>query len=1010
MAGDVVTGAKHASAMRTAFAELDISAFFCIQGIPTVAILFEPEPQQPRIDHLHKSLWNQGLASLLLIISTKEVRAYSLISKPIENFEKSKDKRLIEILDLVTDSLEVLNLIPNVESGRYFINNAACFSTEQRVDNVLLGNLVEVHKRLIALDMTPSQTEALLMQIMFLAYLEDRQIVTPDYIKSVSNDDNVISLETLLKAGNVKLFNALFNRLNRDFNGDLFLSPCSFEQSKECEITAIHLDLLWLFRSGMVELESGQGRFWPYDFSFIPVELISAVYDRFLGIDPEDKRRTGAFYTPSFLASLTVNQSVEIISHNRLLESSFLAIDPSCGSGIFLVQLFERIVEVWRLENNEEIPTWEFLISTVLKINGQDKDKRAVRVAAFSLYIALLEQADSQDISTHLKNGKLLPTLMGNSLRALDFFDGSSAFKEYDLIIGNPPWVSRKHQENKSALDWCQKQKKEIPGKEVAWAFAWKSLEHLKPNGIVAFLLPAMGFLVNHNKNTVNTRSRWMKDIRFERVINFSDLRYQLFESAIRPTALCVYRPRNEGEGEYRFDYWCPKADLHLRNKRLITLSSADYGKVRSDEVIRDYKVLKRYLWMKNPDLKLFSWLDTLPKLHDRTQTYREKLSERNEHVKKWIIGKGFERLNPNSSSINPARGVHSNIIGSIPHLDNENLSRWTLPNLEFKPFPDSIVRRRGVEEVFEGPHVLISRGVTASGRLRCAYVEESMTFLDGIYGLSFPSTDVYISKLLTVILNSSLASWFLFHSSASPGMERPEIKGKEMLQLPFPLPEECQNPVKAKNACDEIVSIIDQLHHKDETLQLETSLECLEAQFDQLVYQYYGLDDSEIHVIEDFMKFILPSVQPAKNSYPPLWKVPSEEQQICYADSIISSIQEWLDSDFVTARLYRGASDLALIRLTVTPDKPDKKISIVDNDDEFNETLRKIRRSLPRNLSSNFQLYPDLRIFINDDLYLVKPKTVRFWLRTTAQDDADALAAELYSFRSSAEGVNSSL
>ena len=77
------------------------------------------------------------------------------------------------------------------------------------------------------------------------------------------------------------------------------------------------------------------------------------------------------------------------------------------------------------------------------------------------MYIALLEQADSQDISTHLKNGKLLPTLMGNSLRALDFFDGSSAFKEYDLIIGNPPWVSRKHQENKSALDWCQKQKKE---------------------------------------------------------------------------------------------------------------------------------------------------------------------------------------------------------------------------------------------------------------------------------------------------------------------------------------------------------------------------------------------------------------------------------------------------------------------------------------------------------------------------------------------------------------------
>ena len=80
-----------------------------------------------------------------------------------------------------------------------------------------------------------------------------------------------------------------------------------------------------------------------------------------------------------------------------------------------------------------------------------------------------------------------------------------------------------------------------MPGKEDAWAFVWKSLRHLREGGIVAFLLPAMAFLHNHAKAAVSARKRLVQDVRIFRIINFADLRFQLFEGAVRPAAWFIF-------------------------------------------------------------------------------------------------------------------------------------------------------------------------------------------------------------------------------------------------------------------------------------------------------------------------------------------------------------------------------------------------------------------------------------------------------------------------------------
>jgi hypothetical protein len=119
---------------------------------------------------------------------------------------------------------------------------------------------------------------------MFIAYLEDRKIVTPAYFAAVT-EKSAKSFSALLETGNVNLFRSFFRTLHADFNGDLFVAPCSFEATgKVPEVTSAHLSILARFRSGREQMaHSGQQRFWGYDFRYMPIELVSAVYDRFLG-------------------------------------------------------------------------------------------------------------------------------------------------------------------------------------------------------------------------------------------------------------------------------------------------------------------------------------------------------------------------------------------------------------------------------------------------------------------------------------------------------------------------------------------------------------------------------------------------------------------------------------------------------------------------------------------------------------------------------------------------------
>ena len=253
------------------------------------------------------------LASLLLVAASNSIRVYSLWHRPVvgtANLPSNQDKRLVEILDLTSEALSALtgtNLISSIESGQYFENHQAAFDRRTRIDSTLLNNLRITHQNLVKKDLSSDAARALLLQIIFIAYLEDRKIIDAEYYAAALPGENIHSLAGVLGQGDESVLSRLFFVLRRHFNGDIFYAPSSFDPTGEVPpLHEEHLAVLALFRSGIVKLESGQGRFWPYDFAFIPVELISAIYDRFLNDSDERRRAMGAYYTPRFLADLAV--------------------------------------------------------------------------------------------------------------------------------------------------------------------------------------------------------------------------------------------------------------------------------------------------------------------------------------------------------------------------------------------------------------------------------------------------------------------------------------------------------------------------------------------------------------------------------------------------------------------------------------------------------------------------------------------------------------------------------
>jgi hypothetical protein len=153
----------------------------------------------------------------------------------------------------------------------------------------------------------------------------------------------------------------------------------------------------------------------------------------------------------------------------------------------------------------------------------------------------------------------------------------------------------------------------------------------------------------------------------------------------------------------------------------------------------------------------------------------------------------------------------------------------------------------------------------------------------------------------------------------------------------------------------------------------------------------------NEIMLIEDTFTFILPSMQPRTKTMPPLWKMSTLQQWQEYAELMVSVLREWLKPRrHIAIELITGHPDLVLVGIKVQRSLPSKQVKIVESTHELNDVLSKINKSLERKLSRNITLMPDLKIIVDKTLYLIKPKAMKYWTRTSALNDADTIILDI--------------
>ena len=135
-----------------------------------------------------------------------------------------------------------------------------------------------------------------------------------------------------------------------------------------------------------------------------------------------------------------------------------------------------------------------------------------------------------------------------------------------------------------------------------------------------------------------------------------------------------------------------------------------------------------------------------------------------------------------------------------------------------------------------------------------------------------------------------------------------------------------------------------------------------------------------------------MPAVQPHEGHIPDLWLPPSQPERAAYAETLSDSLSPWFQAGGgIGRKLVALSDDLSVLRLRLDGCATYSE----DHDEEIDTVLEDLSTHLRRPLGLNLQLMPDLRVFVGESLFLVKPMQRRFWLRATALADADSIALD---------------
>ena len=291
----------------------------------------------------------------------------------------------------------------------------------------------------------------------------------------------------------------------------------------------------------------------------------------------EQQKKDGAYYTPTFLADYIIAKTVKEHLKNN---NSCKVLDPSCGSGIFLVETLRCIIEKEKRNNNGKISRDELLKIVQENIYGIDVNKVAVNLTIFSLCLTLLDYIEPKDI-TKFK----FPKLLDENLFADNFFNLKGDFNKIenlDFIIGNPPWGSNKGERHLKYIEKLKKEEKVIiSDNQIAQTFAIRVKDFSCEKTRCALILHSK-ILYNHNADKF--RKYWLENFNIAEILELSPVRRFIFANADAPAIIAFYQyARAENTKNNTVKHTSIKPNIFLKYLKLLAIEKNDIKEIKQE-------------------------------------------------------------------------------------------------------------------------------------------------------------------------------------------------------------------------------------------------------------------------------------------------------------------------------------------------------------------------------------------------------------------------------------------
>lgn len=931
----------------------------------TVYFKFEQTPPtDDLVSQWRREIWNEGFAPLLWVISPERIDLYNGFGAPVK--ERDAQKHLIRRFENIDSSLHELDAFAGrlaIETGQFWAQSPA-IDRKSSVDQKLLSDLSFLERDLVAGNLARGTAQALIGRVIFTQYLIDREIVSVSRLKKLCGYSALPSiLRDRVATGQ------LFTWLAQTFNGDMF-PPSSVRTTPATH----HLVRVAEFLEA-VDPESGQQSFFPYQFDVIPVELISSIYEQFAHAEPRvDARRStealrnGVHYTRLSVVSLVLDEVMDGLTGRESV------LDLTCGSGVFLVEALRRLVH---LRADGRPLTRELIRSTLYEqVYGVDISEAAVRVAAFSLYLAALELDPDPQPPHSLKFQPLIgrTLLVGDARTVEQSEDGNAvltsptSLKQFDLIVGNPPW-SFKGQTGTEARRKARAAGVPAQPRGEGLDFVLRAAEFAHEKTRFGMILSATPFF-SRSGTGMAAAQHLMRSLAPITLVNLSNLCSWLFATATMPAVVLLARHRPTQRADQVTVVQIPWTASGARTHSF-EVAPSDVIKLTLGDIKKQPLKLKAAAVGRRRDLLL---LDELVSEH---LSLGNRLAQLDTKFRDGFIQGG------ESAEMFDARALKG-----LEFLQSNDMQHLFIPE-DLPIFNRPEAHRPRTRDTYQAPLLIVKEMVVGMPRVIASVSERDLVFTDAYFAASLPKAHTQTARVLATVLSSAFASWFFGLTASEFGIYKRKLLTRDVEFLPVP---DFKGALKSEAG--------------QRLLRMEKALRGQEVSvggwmaLDEAVFDLYELDEADRVVMRDGLLRAGWQWEDGREAS----VAPSDVRSdvTAYAQIFLSVMTGWLaarNKRHMRAEVFDlpRSSSLRVVRFVLEDGSGSASVQLVAAQGELSDVLGRIGKRMKVKIATALSAERELRIHGRNEVVIIKPAARRYWMGISALEDADAVVAESF-------------